>query len=325
MRTAFFEELVGLAERDPDLMLLVGDVGFGQVNRFVERFPRRFVNCGIAEQNMTGVATGLALSGKTVFVYSIANFPTLRCLEQIRNDVCYHAANVKIVAVGGGLAYGALGMTHHAVEDLAVLRAVPNLVIAAPADPVEAAGLVRAIHRRPGPAYLRLGRGGGATVHGQDVSIELGKAIVVRDGQDATLVTTGEMLEIALGAAQRLARQGIHVAVVSMHTIQPIDQAAILESARNTGRIVTLEEHSLAGGLGSAVAEVLCDAGLLNVGLLRLGLPPRFTDRVGDQAYLRAVHGLSVEGVVTAVGDVMERTIAARGHIIPRAPQRRAG
>src|SRR6266403_2240554 len=195
MRGAFFGALTELAERDERIHLVVGDLGFGAVEPFASRFPDRFLNAGVAEQNMTGVAAGLALCGKVVFTYSIGNFPTLRCLEQIRNDVCYHQANVKIVAVGGGLAYGSLGMTHHATEDLAILRSLPGLKVVAPGDPVETRLAVRALVADPSPCYLRLGRAGEPALHAGDIDFAIGRAITVREGSDATLISTGGMLE----------------------------------------------------------------------------------------------------------------------------------
>src|SRR5580704_16656925 len=179
MRGAFFDALLTLAERDHRINLIVGDLGFGVVETFAQRFPDRFLNAGIAEQNMTGIAAGMALSGRIVFTYSIANFPILRCLEQVRNDVCYHNANVKIVAVGGGLAYGSLGSTHHATEDLAIMRALPRMVVVAPGDTMEAEAATEAIALHPGPCYLRLGRAGEASVHQEKIRIQLGKAIQV--------------------------------------------------------------------------------------------------------------------------------------------------
>src|SRR2546427_13117639 len=176
MRAAFFRTVLALAERDERVMLVVGDLGFGVVEPFASRFPARFLNVGVAEQNMTGIAAGLALSGKIVFTYSIANFATLRCLEQIRNDVCYHNANVKVVAVGGGLAYGALGSTHHATEDLAILRALPGLVVIAPGDPVEAELATHAVVEYQGPCYLRLGKAGEPIVHPARPKFRLGEA-----------------------------------------------------------------------------------------------------------------------------------------------------
>src|SRR5271155_1474816 len=184
MRSAFFRALTQLAESDERVQLIVGDLGFGVTETFAERFPDRFLNVGVAEQNMTGIAAGMALSGKIVFTYSIANFPILRCLEQVRNDVCYHDANVKIVAVGGGLAYGSLGATHHATEDLAILRSLPRMVVVAPGDPGEAEAATEAIASHPGPCYLRLGRAGEASVHQEKIRFQLGKAIHVGEGKD---------------------------------------------------------------------------------------------------------------------------------------------
>ncbi|PYM76947.1 MAG: transketolase, partial [Candidatus Rokuibacteriota bacterium] len=182
MRAAFFKTLLDLAERDERIHLVVGDLGFGVVEPFARRFPDRFLNAGVAEQNMTGVAAGLALCGKVVFTYSIGNFSTIRCLEQIRNDICYHRADVKIVSVGGGFAYGPLGMTHHALEDLAIMRVLPGMTVVAPGDPFEVEQATRAIVGQPGPCYLRLGRAGEPRIHRPGVVFELGRAIRVREG-----------------------------------------------------------------------------------------------------------------------------------------------
>lgn len=301
MRTAFFRTLLYLAEQDERIQLVVGDLGFGVIEPFAERFPDRFLNVGVAEQNMTGIAAGMALCGKTVFTYSIANFPTLRCLEQIRNDVCYHNANVKIVAVGGGLAYGALGMSHHATEDLAVMRALPQMMIVAPGDPMEAELATRAIAAESGPCYLRLGRAGEPMVHDKPFEFRLGKAVIVREGNDATLITTGGMLATATRAADRLAADGVGVRVISMHTLKPLDEETVLAAARQTGTLFTLEEHSVLGGLGSAVAEVLAEAGINGLRFKRLGLPPLFSSQVGSQEYLLRAHGLHEEEIARTV------------------------
>lgn len=301
MRTAFFRTLEALAAGDARISLVTGDLGFGVVEPFARRFPKQFVNAGVAEQNMTGLAAGMALCGRIVFTYSIANFPTLRCLEQIRNDVCYHRADVKVVAVGGGFAYGALGMTHHATEDLAVMRALPGLVVVAPGDPIEAAAATRAIAAQPGPCYLRLGRAGEAPVHNGSVPFVLGKALAVREGRDVTLVSTGGVLETTMRCADALAREGISARVLSMHTLSPFDAEAILAAAHETGAIAAVEEHSVTGGLGSAVAEVLAEAGRPGVRFKRLGLPHAFSSLVGSQEYLRTAHGLSEADLVRSV------------------------
>src|SRR5439155_3322307 len=202
MREAFFSTLEEIAAIDRRVCLVVGDLGFGVVERFARRFPDRFVNVGVAEQNMTAIATGLALNGKVVFTYSIGNFATLRCLEQIRNDICYHNANVKIVAVGGGVAYGNLGYTHHAIEDIAIMRTLPNITVVAPGDPVEADLATRAIVAREGPCYLRLGKAGEPIVHSAEPAFELGKALVMRPGKGVTLISTGGMLKTTCEAAE---------------------------------------------------------------------------------------------------------------------------
>jgi len=308
MRGAFFRALSALAERDHRINLIVGDLGFGVVEEFAQRFPKRFLNAGVAEQNMTGIAAGMALSGKIVFTYSIANFPILRCLEQVRNDVCYHNANVKIVAVGGGLAYGSLGSTHHATEDLAVMRSLPRMVVVAPGDPAETEAATQAVAAHSGPCYLRLGRAGEAKVHCGHIDFQLGKAIQIRQGVDLTLISTGGLLETAVRAAELLHHAGLQARVLSMHTVKPLDADAILAAARETGAVFTLEEHSVTGGLGGAVSELLAEAGEGPVTFRRFGLPSAFSSVVGTQEYLRAQHGLSAESVATAIGLILGRS-----------------
>jgi transketolase len=305
VRTAFIRALTDIARQDRRVTLVTGDLGFGVVEPFAQSFPDQFVNAGVAEQNMTGVATGMALTGRIVFTYSIGNFPTLRCLEQIRNDVCYHAADVKVVTVGGGFAYGALGISHHATEDLAIMRALPNIVVVAPGDPLEAEAATRAMATRPGPGYLRLGRAGAHPGPAGPLRFELGRAIVVRDGADVTLISTGGMLERAVRVAERLDADGIRVRVLSMHTLKPLDTAAVLRAAQETRAVVTLEEHSAIGGLGSAVAEVLAEAQIPRVPFRKLALPPVFASTVGSQEYLRDGAGLSEQAIVAAVRDVL--------------------
>ena len=317
MRNAFFRTLLELAEDDERVMLVVGDLGFSVVEPFVERFPARFVNVGVAEQDMIGISAGLALSGKIVFAYSIGNFPILRCLEQIRNDVCYHKANVKIVAVGGGFAYGSLGFSHHATEDLAVMRTLPNMTVVAPADPVEVERATRAVAAWPGPCYLRLGRAGERVLHPPDVTFEMGRAITVRSGRDLTLVSTGGMLDITLQVAQRLAGRGMDARVLSMHTLKPFDRDAIRSAARETRAIVTVEEHSEVGGLGSAVAEVLCDTQPNSIPLKRVAIPSTFSPVAGSQDYLRARYGLSVDSIIEAIEPLVRQLDYSKTHPTP--------
>jgi transketolase len=286
MRNTFVQTLLKLAANDPRICLLTADLGYSVLEAFAQQFPDRFVNVGVAEQNLIGVAAGMAHSGLVPFVYSIANFPTLRCLEQIRIDVCYHDAPVKIVAVGGGLAYGAQGYTHHGVEDLAVMRSLPGMTVVAPADPVETRALTAAIAEEDGPCYLRLGKAKEPVIHPESANIELGKAIQARSGTDLTLISTGAMLGETMNAAQRLAAKGIEARVLSLHTIKPLDEAAVIRAARKTGVVVTVEEHSVTGGLGSAVADVLLQAGV-RVQFRKMGIPDRPYHVIGSQEFLR--------------------------------------
>lgn len=248
---------------------------------------------------MMGLAAGLAASGKVVFAYSIANFPTLRCLEQIRNDVCYHGANVKIVAVGGGLSYASLGYTHHGVEDLGVLRTLPNLVVLAPGDPVETRLATRAAAKHPGPCYMRLGKAGEPVVYAQTPVFEIGKANVLSQGHDVAILSTGGMLQTAAQAAAVLEARGVSVLLLSLHTVQPLDEEAVTDAAHRTGRLITIEEHG-PGGLADAVAEVLLRRGVsTRFQPLRLGR--QAVTVAGSQSGLLQGYGLSVEGVVDAV------------------------
>lgn len=307
MRTAFFETLFEAAKKDPRIVLIVGDLGFGVVTSFMEQLPDQFVNAGVAEQNMTGLAVGMALSGKIVFTYSIANFPVLRCLEQIRNDVCYHNTNVKIVSVGGGMAYGALGPSHHATEDIAIMRALPNMLVACPGDPMEAHLATQRLIEHPGPAYLRIGRAGEPIVHQSKPEFELGKALVVRPGNDITLISTGGMLMNSVTAAEMLSGQGIAARVLSMHTVKPLDDNAVLAAARETQAIFTIEEHSVIGGLGGAVAEVLLESSTRPRIFKRIGIRSGFSSIVGTQEYLQSQYGLDAEGIVSSVLETLDR------------------
>lgn len=312
MRTAFLNELFELAKQDPRIIFMTGDLGFSVVEKFMQELPKQFVNAGVAEQNMTGMAAGMAMSGKIVFTYSIANFPTLRCLEHIRNDVCYHQANVKIVSVGGGFAYGSMGATHHATEDLGVMRMLPGITVIAPGDPMEARCATRAVVDHRGPCYLRLGKAGEPEVHKGPIEFELGKAVKFRDGDDLTLISTGGLLQTTARVADTLAFQGIEARVLSMHTLKPLDTVSVLKAAQETGALFTLEEHSITGGLGSAVAEVLAENEGSNVLFRRIGLPPVFSPHLGTQEYMQKQHGLDPQSIVEAVLTRLGNKVLAR-------------
>lgn len=306
MRNEFVKALTQIAASDSEMMLLTGDLGFGVLTDFAGRFPAQFLNVGVAEQNMIGIAVGLALEGRTVFAYSIGNFPTLRCLEQIRNDACYHNANVKIVAAGGGFTYGSLGISHHATEDIAVMRSIPGMTVMAPGDPKESGAATQAAYLRPGACYLRLGRGGEPEVHRGTPAFAAGKAIEVRDGDAVAVISTGGILKNALDLTDRLSSLGVSTALYSMHTVKPLDSALVKRLARTVRLIVTVEEHSVIGGLGSAVAEVLAQTPGSRAVLKIAGLNDCFSSIVGDQEYLREAYGLSVERLTDAVAVLLK-------------------
>jgi transketolase len=250
MRTAFVKTLLALAQEHSDIMLVTGDLGFTVLEEFRDTLPKQYLNAGVAEQNMIGVAAGLALCGKRVFVYSIIPFATYRCLEQTRNDVCYHNLPVCVVGVGAGYSYGYQGSTHHALEDISVMRSLPNISVVCPGDPLEAAAAVRAIAEARTPAYLRLGKAGEPNIHTSMPDFHLGKALRLSDGKDLTIIATSTMLETGKAAADLLIKEGHSVRFVSMPCVKPIDEEEIARAATETKLIVTIEEHGSIGGLG---------------------------------------------------------------------------
>jgi transketolase len=291
VRTAFIRAVQRHARSDPRIWLLTGDLGYSVLEPFAREFPERYVNVGVAEQNMAGVAAGLAHSGAVVFTYSIANFPTLRCLEQIRNDICHHQLPVKIVAVGGGFTYGAQGYTHHGIEDLAIMRSLPSMTVVAPADPLEVEHAVAAIIEERGPCYLRLGKAGEPIVHEGAVDFRLGRAIRVREGPEFCVISTGGMLDHCKRVVDELRAQGHVGSLFSMHTLKPLDVAMVTEVASTTPLIVTVEEHNVTNGLGSAVADVIAQMHEPRAVLRKMGVPDAVYHRVGDQAYMRELIG----------------------------------
>jgi transketolase len=286
--------------------MVLADIGYGEIEPFAAAFPQRYFNVGVAEQNMTGVACGIAMEGNIAVTYSIANFPTLRCLEQIRNDVCYHKANVKVVIIGGGLAYGALGVSHHSTEDLAIMRALPEMVVMAPADFSEAEAATRAMIEHDGPVYYRCGYKKEPDLHAGKIDFKIGKALTAREGTDVTLIGTGTITYRAFEAAQLLEKRGVSARVVSMHTVKPIDREAILRAAAETRAIVTVEEHNIQGGLGGAVAEVLAEEGC-GVRFSRVALPDCYVHIVGSHEWLLDKYGFSPETIAQVAQRTLER------------------
>lgn len=309
MRDTFVKTLIEEAKKDKNIELVTGDLGFGVLKPYFEQLPNQFTNAGIAEQNMTGVAAGMALCGKTVFTYSIGNFPTLRCIEQIRNDCAYPHANVKIVCVGGGFVYGSLGMSHQATEDIAILRALPEVTVVCPGDLVEAAEATKAIAHTPGTVYLRLGRGGEKRVHDKIDNFQIGKAIKIREAKadcnkKVALFSTGAILDEVTEAAGILEKEGIGVEEYSFHTVKPIDKDVILDCANRYDYIVTVEEHNVIGGFASAVSEVITDSDE-NVRLIKIGLNDEYCSKVGNQKYLRAQYGMTAQDIVKKVKETV--------------------
>ena len=301
MRTTFVKTLIELAKGNRNIELITGDLGFGVLKPYYEQCPDQFTNAGIAEQNMTTVAAGMALEGKCVFTYSIGNFPTLRCVEQIRNDCAYHNANVKVVCVGGGFVYGSLGMSHHATEDMAVLRALPDVVVMAPADYVEAEACTRALAKYEGTAYLRLGRGGEKRIHERIEDFQIGKALKVRDGERIALFSTGGIAEEVMDAYKELVKKGYNSAFYTFPTIKPIDADLIKDISKDFDIIVTIEEHNIVGGFGSAVAEVMAEMRKKKAFLFRLGINDEYCVTVGDQKYLRSHYGMGSKEIIEKI------------------------
>lgn len=297
MRDRFIQTLSRLAESDQRIMLITGDLGFGVLNDYRQRFPRQFINAGVAEQNMTLVATGMALEGHIVFTYSIGNFPTLRCLEMIRNDAAYHGANVKVVSIGGGFSYGPLGISHHATEDIAILRALPDVTSISPTSLWEVTHATEAITRLPGTCFLRLDKDAGPDCAEAEPFV-LGVPRRLRRGSDVVFFTTGGILSEVTKAADALARDGVSASIYSVHSLNPVVAAPFVAASHNHRAVITVEEHTIHGGLGGLVLETLGDAGAFPARFLRIGLDGCFSSVVGSQAYLRTHYRMDAPAIV---------------------------
>jgi len=307
MRDAYFRALAELGARDERVWALTGDLGIGLFDRFCEAAPGRYLNVGIAEQNLVGVAAGLAYAGKLPFAYSIAPFVTSRAHDQVRVDVACAGANVKLVGVGSGVSYGTLGPTHHAIDDIALTRVLPGMTVLAPGDPAEAGRAARAACAHEGPVYLRLGKNGEPALLPEAAGFRIGRAVQLRDGGDVTIACTGTALREATAAADLLAGQGIDATLLHFGTVKPFDADALIVAAARTGAVVTVEEHSIVGGFGSAAAEALAEAGVGAV-LRRVGLPDTFAHAVGSRDYLVDRYGLSGPAVADAARGLLERS-----------------
>ena len=301
MRNAAINQLIKRAKENENIILVTGDLGFGVLDSFQQQFPQRFINAGISEQNMASIAAGMALEGKTVFTYSIANFPTLRCLEQIRNDAAYHDANVKILAIGCGMAYGSLGMSHHATEDIAIMRALPNITVLTPGDLSEAEAAIDFACQEKGTCYIRLGKGREPRIHSEEERYDITKPVPIINGEKICILSSGGILDVAKAAAGQLHQYGYNAALYSIPMVKPLAEKAVMELAAQYKLLVTIEEHNILGGLGGAISEVIAQMTGDRATLLRCGIPDVYSSVVGSQDYLRDVYGISPEKIVQRI------------------------
>lgn len=305
MRDHFIKTLTDIAENNKNIVLLTGDLGYGVLENFSNKFPGQFINAGVAEQNMTGMASGLGIDGKIAFTYSIGNFNTLRCLEQIRNDACYHNSNVNIVSIGGGFSYGALGFSHHATEDIAIMRAIPNLKVFVPCDTWEVQEITKSVIDLGGVNYIRLDKSKAERTTEKEKNFAVGKGRVLREGSNVTIISAGGIVSTALKVHSILEKDGISTKVISMHTIKPIDRDLIVNCSINSEVLITLEEHSKIGGLGSAVSEVLLQENSFPKKFRMIGLDSNFSTVVGSQDYLRNLYKLDQDSIVDSIKDLL--------------------
>jgi transketolase len=301
MRNAFAAEITELAMHDPRIVLLSGDIGNRLFDRLKEQCPGRFFNCGVAEANMIGVAAGMGLCGLRPVAYTIAPFLTARCLEQIRLDICYQRVPVVLVATGAGLSYASLNATHHSCEDLAWLRVLPNMTVLCPGDPVEVRLALRAAMRHDGPVYVRIGKKGEPVVHEREPVFEIGRWIPLRPGGDVQILSTGNVLPLAVAIADSLTQTGILCGAVSCPSVKPLDLSLLGKVFAESRLVVTLEEHSKLGGFGGAVAEWLSEQATPRAKLLRQGTEDRFLYEAAEQEHARHLYGLTTEAVSHAI------------------------
>ncbi len=308
MRKTSLDAVYELAKRDKRVVFIGSDLGIGTLKQFKAEMPERFFMEGVSEAHLVTMAAGLALEGKVVYINTIATFLTRRCYEQVCLDLSLHHTNVRLIGSGGGVVYAPLGPTHQAIEDIAIFRTLPGMTIVAPCDAEEMKRLMPQTLDWEGPMYIRLGKGGDAVVSRPELGFQIGKALLVREGSDALIVTTGITLQPALAAAAQLEQSGISAGVLHMHTVKPFDTEALLAQAARVPAILSIEEHTIIGGLGSAVAETLAEADFSKPKRFkRIGIPDVFPDKYGSQATLLARYGITAEGAVAEVRKLLGR------------------
>jgi len=311
MRNAFADEITKLGADDTRVVLLSGDIGNKLFDKFKQQAGNRFLNCGVAEANMMSIAAGMALSGLRPVIYTITPFTTTRCFEQIRVDVCYHDAPVIIVGTGAGLSYAELGPTHHSLEDLALLRSLPEMIVLAPCDAVELRLGLRAALRQDRPVYMRIGKKGEPVIHDRQPDFQLGKAITVREGEHVCLISTGNMMPVVLNARNILNTGGLSARVESFHTVKPLDTDRLKEVFARYPLVAVVEEHGRLGGLGGSIAEWLASQDGLQGRMLSFGTDDTFMHEIGSQEYARRRFGLTAENIAEKVSARFVRIRAA--------------
>lgn len=307
MRNAYLAALYDLAKENKNILALVSDNGAVVYDRYRQDFPDQFINFGISEANMVSVAAGLASCGKIPFAYTISSFLTMRAFEQIRVDVCLQKMNVKLVGIGAGFVYSNLGPTHHAVEDIAIMRSLPDITIFSPCDPLESRKVTIAAAQINGPVYIRLATGGSPAIYKEDYEFKVDRGVTIKEGEDAVIITTGGILYDVLQAADDLKKENISVRVVNIHTIKPIDKEIILKAAFDTQVILTVEEHTVFGGLGSVIAEIILENNKMPVKFKRLGLNGVFPSGYGTYQEIKESNRLSKEDIIIAVKDLLKK------------------
>jgi len=312
MRNAYISALYDLAKTNKQILALVADNGAIVYDQFRQDFSDQYLNFGLSEANMVSVAAGLASCGKIPFAYTISNFITMRPFEQVRNDVCLQRMNVKLVGIGAGFVYSNLGPTHHSIEDIALMRTLPEMTIFSPADPLETKKVTFAAAEHFGPVYIRLSTGGTPNIYTTDYDFKVGRAVTLRDGKDISIIATGGIISEVLKAVDELENTGISIRLINMHTIKPIDKEAILQAAFQTRAILTVEEHTTCGGLGSAVSEVVSEEGNIPICFKRLGLKGVFPCGYGSYDEMKEINGLSKDDIVKEAKSLIERKISLK-------------
>jgi len=314
MRQTCLDMVYELAQADKRVLFIGSDLGIGTLQKFKQEIPERFFMEGISEANIIGMAAGLAMEGKIPYINTIATFLTRRCFEQIVIDLCLHHVNVRLLGSGGGLVYAPLGPTHLAIDDLAILRAVPNMTIVAPCDAEEMKRLMLLTVDHQGPLYIRIAKGGDPIVSSDRIPFRIGKAMPIREGRDALIVTTGITLGLVIKAAEILSKEGIEAAILHMPTVKPLDQETLLNYVKQTSVVVTVEEHSVIGGLGSAVAETILEANFDSVkNFKRIGIPDVFSSSYGSQDDLMKKYGITVENVCASIKQLRSSPVVQGG------------